>query len=140
RRSSDDGVGADLHVARVRHVEQVVVAAAVAVGITVEDVAVRTAAAAFVHQAHAGLVVAEERVLPVQRAGDAVLDLVATGLGDFLADVEAVLVGVTRAGGGAGQRTDFGGVGVGVTQGPRPVAVDAPGLLQHHGQLLALAL
>src|SRR5690606_41997155 len=113
------GDGAELHVARIRHVEQVVVAAAVAVGITVEDVAVRTAAAALVHQAHAGLVVAEERVLPVQRAGDAVLDLVAAVLGDFLADVEAVLVRVARAGGGAGQRAEFGGVGVGVNTGSR---------------------
>src|SRR3990167_11545881 len=67
------------HVVRAgRHVEQVHEArVAVAVGVVAEHKAVRTARAAFIEQAYLGLVVTEERVLPVHRAGKAVADGVA---------------------------------------------------------------
>src|SRR5690606_14534994 len=104
------------------------------------QVAVRTAAAAFIHQAHAGRIVTEELVLPVQRAREAVADLVTRTGGDFFIGVEAVLVAEARARGGAGQRTDFGRMSVGVTDVPRPGTLVRPRLGQAEGELLGTAL
>src|SRR5918993_1406103 len=100
----------------------------------------RKAAAAFVEQADLRLVIAEEVVAPVERAAEAVLDLV-TGRRRFrLVDAEAVLAAEAGTGRRARQRAHFGGVGVRVAEAPRPVALLAEGLRQRHGQLLALAL
>ncbi|KAG1248598.1 hypothetical protein G6F65_019530 [Rhizopus arrhizus] len=135
----------ELDVARaVRHVEQVVEVAGagggsgVAVHVVVVDVAERTTRAAFIEQAHGGVVVAEERLLPVDRTGHAVLDRVARIIGHVLVggtDQGAAPVGgVLRA----GQRADFlrGSVGV----GQRPAPVLGQRLVQASGELAAAAL
>ncbi|CRD47817.1 hypothetical protein BN1263170055 [Stenotrophomonas indicatrix] len=135
----------ELDVARaIRHVEQVVEVTGasggggIAVHVVVVDVAERTTRTTFVEQAHGGVVVAEERLLPVDRTGHAVLDRVARIIGHVLVggtDQGAAPVGgVLRA----GQRADFlrGGVGV----GQRPAPVLGQRLVQTGGELAAAAL
>src|SRR5690606_26496651 len=107
-------------------------------GLAVEDPGVRQPVAAVVVGRDAGLVVAEERVLPAQRGLDRVADLARGAARDFLVGIDAGDELVARPGLRAAVRADFAGLGVGVAD----VAVPAvrQRLVQAEGHRQGFAL
>ncbi len=120
---------------------QQVVEATVAVGVVVEGIAVRLAAATFIEHRELGLVVVEEDVLPVQGAREAILDqVVRTCASTSSLAWNTGHVAQLRAGGRTGQRADFVGIGVGVGQAARTSRFRRTASISDDGELLAAAL